>query len=72
MKFKLSAGSIIGIVVAFILIATLLPIGLNELENFANNYTGSNTTIVSLVTTILPILVVIGIIVGMIGGSKKD
>lgn len=59
--------TIIGIVIALLLAGTLLPIGLDSLANF----TSTDSTIQSLVTSVLPIMAVVGIILLFVARSKK-
>jgi len=62
------SGKIIGIVIALLLAGTLLPIGLDSLANF----TSSDSTIQSLVTSVLPIMAVVGIVLLFIAGKSKN
>ena len=55
---KLSASFIIGIVISALLLGILLPIALNDLLGF----TSTNSTVQTLVATVLPIIAVIGIV----------
>lgn len=60
------SGKIIGVVIALLLAGVLLPIGLDSLANF----TSTDSTIQSLVTSVLPIMAVVGIVLLFI--SKKS
>lgn len=64
---KLSVMSIIGVVIAALIVGVLLPIGLNEVLAFQS----SNSTIQTLVATVLPILAVVGLIMTFIPKSKS-
>lgn len=55
---KLSIGFIVGIVVAGLLLGILLPIALNDLLGFYS----TNSTVMTLVGTVLPIVGVMTII----------
>ena len=55
---KISPAYIIGIVIAGLLLGILLPIALNDILGFTSN----NSTIQTLVATILPIMAVISIV----------
>ena len=57
-----SVGKIIGLTVSLLLMGILLPIGLTEILAF----TSTNATITTLVATVVPIISVIGIVVGML------
>jgi len=69
---KLSAGSIIGVVLALILIGALISTGLDGLLSFGStNITvgtvtstagAVNPTVTTLVVTVLPIMAVIGLV----------
>lgn len=60
-------GAIIGIVIISVIVANLLPLGLDDLTAFTN----SNSSVQTIVTTILPILIVIGIALGIYALSQK-
>lgn len=57
-----TAGKIIGFIVALILIGVLMPIGLTDILEFSS----TNATIETLVTTILPVVAVLGVILAFI------
>ena len=57
-----SAGKVVGVVIALILMGVLLPIGLNDVLGF----TSDNSTIQTLVSTIIPIMAVIGIVLALV------
>lgn len=61
-----SAGKIIGVIVALILLGVLLPIGMADILSFTND----NSTIQTLVTTVLPLMAVVGIVIGLIPKNK--
>jgi hypothetical protein len=61
-------GSVIGIVVSLIIIATLLPTGIEALVNSTGSWGGD--TIETLVITLLPLIVVIGIIMLFVQKKK--
>ncbi len=61
-----SAGTIIGFIVALLLMGVLLPIGLTDLLEFSN----TNATIETLVTTVLPIMIAIGLVLGFMPRGK--
>ena len=63
-----SAKSIVGVVVALLLMGILLPIGLTEILSF----TSTNDTIQTLVSTVIPIMAVIGLVLALVpsGGSN--
>ena len=64
--------AIIGIVIAMILIGTLLPLGLSDLVDYNGSYyngtygsgevLGTNSTIATLVGTVVPVMAVIGLV----------
>lgn len=57
-----SANKIISVVISLILIGVLIPIGLNDVLAF----TSTNSTIQTLVSTVVPIMAVIGIVMALI------
>jgi len=61
-----SAGKIIGVIVALILLGVLLPIGLTDILGF----TSDNATIQMLINTVLPLMAVIGIVLALIPKTK--
>lgn len=67
---KFNTNSLIGLVIALILIGILLPIGINEIAG-ASFDVGVDATIVTLVTVIVPIMAVVGIVLSMIPGKKS-
>lgn len=60
-------GKIIGIVIALLLAGILLPIGLDQIALF----TSTDTTIQTLVTTVIPVMAVISIVMLFIKGRAK-
>lgn len=68
---KFSSNTIIGIVISFILIATLLPVGLDSL--FAMVLPETAPDILStLLLTLLPIAAVLGIVMYFLPKQKRD
>ena len=63
---KLSVGKIVGLVVGLLLIGILMPLGLNEILAF----TSTDSTIQTLVSTVLPIMAVIGLVLAFIPRSE--
>lgn len=67
---------IVGIVVALLLTGILLPIGLNDLVGYNGSYTvngtiaGTNSTMATLVGTVLPVMGVIGLVLMFASNSK--
>ena len=59
---RMSVGAIVGLVVSLLLVGILMPIGLNEILGF----TSDNSTIQTLVATVLPIMAVIGLVLAMV------
>jgi sorbitol-specific phosphotransferase system component IIBC len=57
-----SAGQIIGFMVALLVIGVLLPVGLTDILEFSS----TNATIETLVTTILPIMAVVGLVIAFV------
>ena len=57
-----SAKSIVGVVIALLLMGILLPIGLNNILGF----TSTNPTIQTLVSIVIPIMAIIGIVLALI------
>jgi len=78
---KISAGSIIGVVLALILIGALISTGLDGLLSFGStNITvgtvtstagAVNPTITTLVVTVLPIMAVIGLVLLFVPRSEE-
>lgn len=65
----MKVSGIVALVVSLILMGVLLPIGLNDVLGF----TSTNSTIQTLVATVLPIMAVIGLVVALIPkGSSVD
>jgi len=71
MSSKISTSSITSIVISFILIAVLLPIGLTQLLS-AVWPVGMDTTIETLITIVLPIMAVIGIVLKFIPHGNES
>jgi uncharacterized protein YqhQ len=65
---KLSVGGIVAMVVALLLMGILLPIGLNDILGF----TSTNSTIQTLVATVLPIMAVIGFVLAFVPRTGGD
>lgn len=65
MSQKISTNAITSIVISFILLAVLLPIGLDQLLS-AVWPAGMDSTIETLITVVLPIMAVIGIVLKFI------
>jgi len=61
-----SAGKIIGVIVALILLGVLLPIGMTDILGF----TSTDSTIQTLVATVLPLMAVVGIVISLIPRSE--
>lgn len=57
-----NASQIIGFMVALLIIGVLLPVGLTDILEF----TSTNATIKTLVTTILPIMAVVGLVIAFV------
>lgn len=78
---KISAGSIIGVVLALILIGALISTGLDGLLSFGStNITvgtvtstagAVNPTVTTLVVTVLPIMAVIGLVLLFVPRSEE-
>lgn len=62
-----SAGQIIGFMVALLIIGVLLPVGLSDILEFSS----TNSTIETLVTTILPIMAVVGLVIAFVPKGEK-
>lgn len=62
---KMSANSIIGLVVGLILVAILLPIGINQIATAVFDE-AVDDTIITLIQLVIPIMAVIGIVLKMI------
>lgn len=61
------AGKIIGIVIALLLAGILLPIGLDSILA----YNGTDATINTLVTSVIPVMAIIGIVMMFIVYKRK-
>jgi len=59
-------AEIIGLVVAAILMGVLLPIGLNDVLGF----TSDNSTIQTLVATVLPVIAVISLVLVLVPKTR--
>jgi len=68
---KMSASTIIGLVVSLILVAVLLPIGINQIAT-ATFDASVDPTVITLITVVIPIMAVIGIVLKMIPNSSSD
>lgn len=66
---KMDTNSIIGLVVALILVAVLLPIGINQLATAVFDE-AVDSTVITLITIVIPIMAAIGIVLKMIPSSK--
>jgi len=62
---KMSANSIIGLVVGLILVAVLLPIGINQIATTVFD-SAVDDTVITLIQLVIPIMAVIGIVLKMI------
>ena len=62
------SDKIIGIVIALLLAGILLPIGLDQIATF----TSTDTTIETLVTTVIPVMAVLSIVMLFIGKKVND
>lgn len=62
-------GTVIGIVVSLIVIATILPEGIEALTNSTGTW--GNATVETLAVTLLPILVIVGIIMLFVSRRKN-
>ena len=67
---KFNSSAIIGLVVSLILVAILMPIGINQIAGAVFDE-GVDATIVTLLTIVVPIMAVIGIVLQMIPGNKE-
>lgn len=65
-QMALSASQIISTVIALLLIGILLPLGLTELTGF----TSTDATIQTLVSSVVPIMAIIGIVLALIPKSS--
>ncbi|MGQ4876223.1 MAG: hypothetical protein ACP6IY_19315 [Promethearchaeia archaeon] len=71
-----SITMIVGIVIALLLIGILLPIGLNDLVGYNGSYTvngtiaGTNSTMATLVGTVIPVMAVISLVLMFVSRSK--
>lgn len=76
---------IIGLAISLILMGVLLPIGLADLVNYTGAYNathisgtttsyavGTNATIATLVATVLPIMIVIGIVLALVKNRGSE
>jgi hypothetical protein len=71
-------------IVAMILVGVLLPIALADLVDYTGSYnvtvnatageytTGTNSTVGTLVSTIIPVMIVIVLILGFLSYSNRD
>ena len=61
---------VVGLVVALIVIAFLLPVGI---ENFYNanwsSITGIDASVANMISTIIPVMVVLGVVLAIIGAA---
>lgn len=78
---KLGVAAIVGTVVSLILIGALLPIGLTNLVAYNGTYTNSsnasqvlgvNSTVGTLVGTVIPIMGVLGLVMGFIAYRNRN
>lgn len=65
---KMSLTSIVGVVISLLILGILLPIGLNEILGFQS----TDSTVQTLIATVLPILAVIGVIMIFIPKDSKN
>lgn len=77
MNVNIKATTIIGLVVALLLLGILLPIGLADLTAYNGSYTdssgaiiGYSTTMATLVGTVLPVMGVISIVLMLINANR--
>lgn len=65
---KLSIPAMIGLIVSLLLMGILLPIGLNDILGF----TSSNSTVQTLVTTVIPVIAVVSLVMAFLpkGGNS--
>lgn len=61
-----SAQKVIAVVISLLLIGILLPIGLNDVLGF----TSTNSTIQTLVATVIPIMAVIGLVLALVPSGR--
>ncbi|MGQ4876224.1 MAG: hypothetical protein ACP6IY_19320 [Promethearchaeia archaeon] len=61
-----SVSKIIALVVSLLLMGILLPIGLNDILGF----TSTNSTIQTLVATVVPIMAVLSLVLALVPSSK--
>lgn len=61
-NMALSVRNIVGVVIALLLMGILLPIGLNDILAF----TSTNSTIQTLVATVVPIMAVISLVLVLV------
>lgn len=77
-------GVIISLAIGFIMMGILLPLGLNDLTSYDGTYNasytsgtdisynaGTSTTMLTLIATILPVMIVISIILVMVATMRK-
>jgi len=64
---------VVGLVVALIVIAFLLPVGISNFYN-ANwtTITGIDASVANMIVTIIPIMVILGIVLAIIAAAVKN
>ena len=65
---NVSVPKIVSLVVALLLMGILLPIGFNEILGF----TSTDSTIQTLVATVLPVMSAVGLVLAIIPRTKGD
>lgn len=65
-------GLIIGIVISLIFIAYFLPVGFTAFfnANWTTDITGLDANIANMIVTVIPIIVILGIVVTLLGVMK--
>jgi len=72
MDSKQIVGLVVGFVIALIVIAFLLPVGIEQFYN-ANwsTITGIDPSVANMISVIIPVMIVLGIILAVIGAAVK-
>lgn len=75
---NVKAGLVISMTIALLLVGILLPIGLSDIVDYNGTYyyangsvAGTNTTIATLVGTVIPIMAVISIILMFVSNRNR-
>lgn len=71
MSEKVNASSLISLIIGFILIAVLIPVGLNSLLTMVLP-SGTDPVIATLLQTLLPIMAILGIVMAFIPKFKQS